>query len=102
VISVDNSCPTRHLDYNFMQGQPAIQRLRCTEDAIVPDHAAFNRGAIFEFDHAGEYASVREVHLINSFTTLRYYATMLQLDLPKMRTKVLEIDRTCSSENTVC
>src|SRR4051794_17951564 len=101
VIRIDNSCQTRHLDDNFMQGQPAIQSLRCTEDAIVSNHAAFDRGAILGFDHAGQYACVREVHLINSCTTLRYYATVLQLDQPEMRAKVFEIDRACSCENTV-
>jgi hypothetical protein len=76
--------------------------LGCTENAIVADHATFDCGAIFEFDHARKYAFVREVHLINSFTTLRYDATMLQLYLPKVRTKIFEIDTACSGEKHLC
>jgi hypothetical protein len=70
VIRIDDRCPTRHLDHNFMQGQPAIQSLGCTENTIVADHATFDCGAILQFDYAGKYAFMREVDLMHSFTTL--------------------------------
>ncbi|KRR19795.1 hypothetical protein CQ13_33075 [Bradyrhizobium retamae] len=101
VLGVNDARKAGYLDDCFMQRRLAIQRLCSPESTIVSDHAAFDRPTIFQFNNAGKYAAVREVHLIDARAALRNDLAALHFDNAKMRPEVFKIDRACSGQNTI-
>jgi hypothetical protein len=78
-----------------------VKGLCRAKHAVVADHATLDCQTVFHLNYTGKYAFVREVHLVNLLATLGEYATVLQLNQPKMRPKIFEIDSASSCENTI-
>jgi hypothetical protein len=72
-----------------------------TKNAVVPDHPALDSRAVLHLNYARQYACMGEVHLMHSLATFGNKLTLLQLDNPKMRAEVFEIDRAYPCENII-
>src|ERR1700709_2841956 len=58
------------LNHDLVQRKFAVEGLRCSENAVVPDHAALDCRAVLQFDDARDDAGVGEVNLMQALTAL--------------------------------